>query len=153
VLDRPALCQELELTWHRDIPLAAAMSIAVEGYDGRELRVRAPLPPNRNLHGTAFAGSLFSICVLTGWGATWLALRERGLMGLIVVAESNIQYRKAVADGLVCACTPDTDAMNEGLALFATKRRASFDLVCTVDAAGKRAVTFAGRYVVHAQHA
>lgn len=129
------------------------MNIAVEGHDGRELRVRAPLPPNRNLHGTAFAGSLFSICVLTGWGATWLALRERGLTGLIVVAESNIQYRKAVADEIVCVCAPDVDAMTEGLALFATKQRASFDLVCTIDAAGKRAVTFTGRYVVHAQHA
>ena len=78
-----ALCKELELTWHRDIPLAAAMSIAVEGYDGRTLTVRAPLPPNRNLHGTAFAGSLFSTCVLTGWGAAWLALHERGLTGVI----------------------------------------------------------------------
>ena len=153
MLDRPTLCKELELTWHRDIPLAAAMSISVASYDGRELIVRAPLPPNRNLHGTAFAGSLFSTCVLTGWGATWLALREHDLMGLIVVAESNIQYRKAVAADLVCVCAPDADALRQGIELFKAKQRASFDLLCTVEAAGKRAVTFTGKYVVHAQHA
>ena len=60
---------ELQTLWHRDIPPAAAMAIEVAGYDGRTLSVRAPLAANRNVHGTAFAGSLFSACVLTGWGA------------------------------------------------------------------------------------
>jgi thioesterase domain-containing protein len=153
VPDLVPLCKELELTWHRDIPLAAAMSIGVASYDGRTLAVRAPLPPNRNLHGTAFAGSLFSTCVLTGWGAVWLALRERGLSGLIVVADSTIHYRKAVAGELVCRCTPDAEALRAGLEQFATARRGSFDLACAIDHADQRAVTFTGRYVVHAAHA
>jgi thioesterase domain-containing protein len=84
--DRSTLCRELQSTWHRDIPLAAAMAIEVASYDGRSLTVRAPLAPNRNLHGTAFAGGLFSVCVLTGWGAVWLGLKERDAGGLIVVA-------------------------------------------------------------------
>ena len=146
------LCKELELTWHRDIPLAAAMSIGVEGYDGRTLTVRAPLPPNRNLHGTAFAGSLFSTCVLTGWGAVWLALQERGLAGLIVVADSTIHYRKAVAAELVCRCTPDAESLRAGLDRFAATGRASFELACAIDHATQRAVTFTGKYVVHAAH-
>jgi thioesterase domain-containing protein len=153
VPDRPNLCEELTLTWHREIPLAAAMSIAVAAYDGGALTVRAPLPPNRNLHGTAFAGALFSTCVLTAWGATWLALREHDLMGLIVVAESNIQYRKAVTGDLVCVCTPDMDVVRSALEQFKAKQRTSLDLVCTIDHAGKRAVTFTGKYVVLAQHA
>jgi thioesterase domain-containing protein len=151
VADFAPLCKELELTWHREIPLAAAMSIGVAGYDGRTLTVRAPLSPNRNLHGTAFAGSLFSTCVLTGWGTAWLALRERGLAGVIVVADSNIHYRKAVAGELVCRCTPDADALRAGLEQFATQGRASFDLVCSIEQADQRAVTFTGKYVVHAQ--
>jgi thioesterase domain-containing protein len=153
VPDLNALCKELDLTWHRDIPLAAAMSIGVESYDGGTLTVRAPLPPNRNLHGTAFAGSLFSTCVLTGWGATWLALREHDLAGVIVVADSHIQYRKAVTGDLVCRCTPETEALRLGLEQLKATRRGSFDLVCTIDNADKRAVTFTGKYVVHAQHA
>jgi thioesterase domain-containing protein len=152
VPDLASLCKELETTWHREIPLAAAMGIGVADYDGRTLTVRAPLPPNRNVHGTAFAGSLFSACVLTGWGAVWLALRERGLTGGIVVADSTINYRKAIAGELVCRCTPDVDALRTGLDQLATAGRATFDLVCAIDQADKRAVTFTGRYVVHAQH-
>jgi thioesterase domain-containing protein len=153
VSDLAALCQELELTWRRDIPLAAAMSIGVQGYDGRTLTVRAPLQPNRNLHGTAFAGSLFSVCVLTGWGATWLALREQDLTGLIVVADSHINYRKAVTAELVCRCAPDADALRNALQQFKTTGRAALDLDCAIENAEQRAVKFTGRYVVHAPHA
>ena len=151
--DRAALSRELEETWHRDIPLAAAMRIAVQSYDGRTLTVHAPLAPNRNLHGTAFAGSVFSICVLAGWGATWLAWREHGSNGLIVVADSKIHYRKAVTGDLVCVCTPDTAAIAAAVEQFRGMGRASLPLDCTINVGERRAVTFTGTYVVQApQH-
>src|SRR5262245_66399410 len=107
VSELPPLCLELLSTWRREIPLAAAIGIETTGYDGGELRVRAPLDANRNVHGTAFAGSLFSVCVLTGWGSTWLALELAGLRGQIVVSESRIRYRKAVAGEIACRCRPE----------------------------------------------
>jgi thioesterase domain-containing protein len=64
--DRAALCKELTATWHREIPIVEAMGAAVDSYDGRALTVRTPMQPNRNVHGTTFAGSLYSVCVLTG---------------------------------------------------------------------------------------
>jgi thioesterase domain-containing protein len=151
VTDRAALCNELATTWHRDIPLAAAMQIGVDGYDGRTLTVRAPLSPNRNLHGTAFAGSLYSACVLTGWGATWLALREHGLAGVIVVADSSIEYRKAVGSDLVCHCTPEARTLQEGLEKLRESGRARFELGCAIESDGQRAVRFTGKYVVHSK--
>ena len=150
--DRTELLEELAATWHRDIPLAAAMGIGVERYDGATLATRAPLQPNRNLHGTAFAGSLFSLCVLTGWGALWLAFRERGLPGVIVVADARIQYRKAVSGDLICRCTRDAGALATSLAQFESTGRLRLDLACTIDAGEKRAVSFTGTYVVRAEH-
>ena len=152
MIERTALLNELAATWHRDIPLTAAMGIGVESYDGRTLTVRAPLAPNRNLHGTVFAGSLFSACALTGWGAIWLALRERGLDGVIFAADSRIQFRKGVTEDLVCRCTPDGEALRAGVESFLAAGRASIDVVCTIDQGEKRAVTFTGRYVVRAKH-
>jgi thioesterase domain-containing protein len=149
--DRAALCDELTATWHREIPIVAAMGMTVDGYDGRSLSVRAPMQPNRNVHGTTFAGSLYSACVLTGWGAVWLAMRERGLDGVIYAAESAVQYRKAVAGDFVCRCTTDVESVEAGLRKFKESGRASFDLACTVDHDGKRAVAFTGKYVVHAK--
>ena len=153
MIDRTALCDELTATWHREIPIVAAMGMTVEGYDGRSLAVRAPLQANRNVHGTTFAGSLYSACVLTAWGAVWLALRERALTGVIYAAESTVQYRKAVAGDFVCRCTPDAAALHAGLEQFRASGRASFDLACTIDHDDKRAVAFTGKYVVHAKHA
>ncbi len=150
--DRAALARELEETWHRDIPLAAAMRIAVQSYDGRTLTVRAPLAANRNLHGTAFAGSAFSLCVLAAWGAAWLAWREHESNGLIVVADSKIQYRKAVTGDLVCVCAPDTAAVAAALEQFRGLGRASLSLDCTIDAGERRAVSFTGTYVVQTPH-
>ena len=142
------LTAELEATWQRDIPPAAAMAIQVAAYDGRTLTVRAPLAANRNVHGTAFAGSLFSVCVLTGWGTLWLALRERGLEGSIVVADSQIRYRKAVSGDLVCRCTTESQSLAV-FAGFAASGRASVPLSCTINAGDKLAVAFEGTYVVH----
>jgi len=150
--DRAALCEELTATWHREIPIVGAMGAAVESYDGRSLTVRTPMQPNRNVHGTTFAGSLYSVCVLTGWGAVWLALRERGLDGTIYAAESAVQYRKAVAGDFICRCVTEVDALDAGVELLKESGRASFDLACTIDHDGKRAVAFTGRYVVHAKH-
>ena len=150
--DRAALARELEKTWHRDIPLAAAMNLAVQSYDGRTLTVRAPLAANRNVHGTAFAGSVFSTCVLAGWGALWLLWREHGATGTIVVADSKIQYRKAVTGDLVCHCAPDTAAVTAALEQFRATGRASLSLDCTIDVGDRRGVTFTGTYVVQTPH-
>ena len=151
--DRTALCDELTATWHREIPIVAAMGMTVDRYDGSSLTVRAPIQPNRNVHGTTFAGSLYSACVLTGWGAIWLALRERGLYGVIFAAEGTAKYRKCVARDFACRCAWDSAALNAGLETFKASGRASFDLVCTIDSDNKRAVTFNGEYVVHTKHA
>jgi thioesterase domain-containing protein len=151
VIDRAALCNELTLTWHREIPIAAAMGMAVESYDGRTLTVRAPLQPNRNVHGTAFAGSLNTACVLTGWGGIWLALRERGQHGVIYAAESTIQYRKGVYGDFLCRCPLDKEALGASLEKLEATGRASFELQCTIESDDKLAVSFTGRYVVHAK--
>jgi thioesterase domain-containing protein len=153
VTDRTALCNELTATWHREIPIVAAMEIAVERYDGESLAVRAPLQPNRNVHGTTFAGSLYTACVLTGWGGIWLALRERGLNGTIYAAESTIQYRKGVYGDFVCRCALDVAALEAALDKLAAGGRTSFELTCTIENDNKLAVNFTGRYVVHAKRA
>lgn len=152
-MDLTALCNELTLIWHREIPIVAAMGLRVDAYDGRSLVVRAPLPPNLNAHGTAFAGSLFTTCVLAGWGRVWLGMRERGLTGVIYAADSAIRYRKAVSGDLVCRCEADNSALQPALEKLAATGRARFDLECTMAGDDKPAVSFTCTYVVHAPHA
>ncbi|VDY46783.1 acetyltransferase [Salmonella enterica subsp. enterica serovar Daytona] len=56
-----------------------------------------PETGNQNPHHTVFAGSLFSLATLTGWGLIWLMLRERHLGGTIILADAHIRYSKPIS--------------------------------------------------------
>ena len=43
-----------------------------------------------------FAGSIFSLATLTGWGMIFLQLKEKGLEGEIVLGDGNIHYHKPI---------------------------------------------------------
>jgi len=69
------LIAELENTWYTRIPITKAMQAKVQSFDGNVLVVEAALEPNINLHGTAFAGSLYTVSALTGWSMVHLQTR------------------------------------------------------------------------------
>lgn len=146
--DTVSLAAELESTLHDTIPLTTALQVAVASWRDGELVLRAPLAPNRNIHGTAFAGSLYSIAALTGWGSIWLALRSKAVAARIVVATSNIDYRKAVSDEIVCRCTLGADAVRALADQLAAARRATVTVTCTIGDGAAPAVVFNGEYVI-----
>lgn len=71
---------------HRSIPLTAAMAVQVLRLDAECVEIRAPLPPNRNHHGTAFGGSLSTLAILSGW-----TLVQRGLDTARIAAKLMVQ--------------------------------------------------------------
>lgn len=89
-------CQELQQTWHDTIPITQVMGIRIHQYTGDVFETRALLNPNINLHGTMFAGSVFSLATLTGWGLVHLWLLSEKLEGAIVLGDGNIHYHKPV---------------------------------------------------------
>jgi thioesterase domain-containing protein len=92
----PIWCKELQKTWHETIPISEQMGIKLFQYTGSTLETRASLNKNINLHGTMFAGSIFSLATLTGWGMIFLKLKEKGLEGEIVLGDGNIHYHKPI---------------------------------------------------------
>ena len=92
----PDWCKLLQDTWHDTIPITEQMGIKLHQYTGRTLETRASLNKNINLHGTMFAGSIFSLATLTGWGMIFLQLKEKGLQGEIVLGDGNIHYHKPI---------------------------------------------------------
>lgn len=85
--------QQLQQLWHQKIPLSAFMQLTVQQFDGRALVCAAELAPNKNLHHSMFAGSIYALATLTGWGMVHLQLQALGLTGDIVLADANIRYR------------------------------------------------------------
>lgn len=92
----PKWCQELQSTWTDTIPITEHMGIKLYQYSGKTLETRASLNKNINVHGTMFAGSIFSLATLTGWGLLFLQLKERQLQGDIVLGDGDIHYHKPV---------------------------------------------------------
>jgi thioesterase domain-containing protein len=96
IMLHPKWCKLLQSTWHDTIPISEQMGIKLHQYTGRTLETRASLNKNINLHGTMFAGSIFSLATLTGWGMIFLQLKEKGLDGEIVLGDGNIHYHKPI---------------------------------------------------------
>jgi len=138
---------ELQRIWHTEIPISAAMDIRIHSYESDVIEVHAALAPNVNVHGTAFAGSLYAIAALTGWGLTWLELHKRGLDGHIVIAEGAIRYVRPVEGEIVARCRFDPAAHTAPFAKLASTGKCRFALECDV---GSGAAVFSGQYAVRA---
>lgn len=91
-----ALMQQLMDTWHSTIPVSDFMQICPRRFADDCFEVSAPLTPNINLHQTMFAGSIYTLMTLTGWGMMWLKQREAGVEGSIVLADAQIRYQAPV---------------------------------------------------------
>lgn len=128
--------------WAREIPLSGAMGITAEGFDGDALTIRAPLAPNINVHGTGFAGSLYAIAALCGWGLVHLKLEQANAPGSIVIASANISYDKPCNGDLVARCSwgEQSDAWQR----YLDTGKARFALTCEVSGAA----TLNGSYAV-----
>jgi thioesterase domain-containing protein len=93
VLSTPA---ELKAYLHRNIPITAAMEIAVESVAADEVVLAAPLEPNINHRETLFGGSAVTICILAAWSLIHLRLTEAGIAHRLVIQRSTMNYEAPV---------------------------------------------------------
>lgn len=98
---------DLERRIRASIPLAEAMQFHIEALQARAIEVSAPLPPNVNIHGTGFAGSIYSVAVLAGWALCSHLLETAKIDADLVVASAEIRYRSPVTETLVCSAAAD----------------------------------------------
>ena len=145
------LCAELERTWHEEIPISKAMGIRVTDFANDQLVVRAELEPNINVHGTAFAGSLYAIAALCGWGMTWLQLKTRRIDGSIVIADGRIHYERPVKEPIVATCRFILADQTDAMARLKAQGKTRFNLECVIRANGNDAARFTGEYAVRVE--
>jgi thioesterase domain-containing protein len=122
------------------------MGIKINQYTGYRFECGAQLNPNLNPHNTMFAGSAFTLATLTGWGMTWLLMRERGLHADIVLADSSIRYRHPVEMSPVSVTS--LDGISGDLDRLATGRKARIIINVTIYSGDVPAVEFVGTYML-----
>ncbi|MDH3218472.1 MAG: thioesterase domain-containing protein [Gammaproteobacteria bacterium] len=89
------------------IPLSDAMEFRIDALGLDSIRVSAPLSPNSNIHGTGFAGSIYSAAILAGWALCTHILGEHQVEAELVVAQADIRYRAPVTGDLQCRASTD----------------------------------------------
>lgn len=150
-LHKVELAQTLQDIWHKTIPLSKAMELQISYYDGQKLMTYCDAEFNKNLHHTMFAGSIYTLATLTGWGWVYLALQEKkqenkSLRGDIVLAEANIKYHAPIK-GLAYGQVIQKDVSGQFDNLLEGKK-ARIKLVAHVYCGEKIAATFQASYVV-----
>jgi len=85
------------------IPLSETMGFEIAELTPNSIRVQAPLAPNVNVHGTGFAGGIYSVAVLAGWALCTHIMNVRGMVGDLVVAKAEIKYRAPVTGEILAS--------------------------------------------------
>lgn len=146
ILRKPAWCAELQERWEQQIPISDKMGIKITQYTGYQFECSAQLNPNLNPRNTLFAGSAFTLATLTGWGMTWLLMKERGLKGSIVLADSRIRYRHPIDE--TPKATTSLDGISGDLDRLDSGRKARVIINVTIYSGATAAVEFIGTYML-----
>lgn len=135
------------------MPPVAAMRVEVDGFDGRQLRLRAPLSANVNDKGTAFGGSLTSIMTVAGWGLVTLHLDLAGEEAEVYVADSAIRYLAPLREDLQAqASFAEGESWDSFLTTLRQRGRARIQVrACVTLPDGGEATTLEGRFVAIAK--
>ena len=141
----------LQDIWHKTIPLSKAMDLQISYCDNAKLITRCDADFNQNLHHTMFAGSIYTLATLTGWGWVYLALQEKqqtqtNLAGDIVLADANIRYHSPIK-GLAYGKVVKEDVSGQFDNLLQGKK-ARINIVAHVYCGEKIAATFKGSYFI-----
>jgi thioesterase domain-containing protein len=124
---------DLEAFLQERIPLTRALGCQVIAADRGGVHLRAPLEPNINMHGTAFAGSLASLSLLSGWIWVVVALRDCGEQAAVVVRRCEVDYLAPVDGELEVHCEPPVPAEWQIFSnSFRERGRARLSLASTV---------------------
>ena len=96
------------------IPLGKAMKLQVVHLGSNTICIEAPVADvNINIHNTAFAGSIYSICALTAWGFMYNRLQVENISADVVIAQAEIRYLLPIKECIRASCSVNEEACNE----------------------------------------
>lgn len=139
------LLKQLQSTWHQTIPMSLAMGMSADYFDGQQFVTHCDVSFNKNLHNTMFAGSIYTLATLTGWGWVYLSLQTANIDADIVLAKADIKYLAPIPD--VACAKVDVNKIQGDVAQLSQSNKARFTLSINLFSGDKIAATFNGAYV------
>jgi len=140
--------EELTNLLRQEIPLCEFMKLEITSLEKQSITTAAPLEPNRNMHGTGFAGALYSLAVATGWSLVHNRLSLANVEGQLVVKEATIHYRRPVTGDIELRSSFKDEMENEALLMHLQKEgKVKFPLVITIFSKGKKCAYLEADYI------
>ncbi|PSV09516.1 bifunctional GNAT family N-acetyltransferase/hotdog fold thioesterase [Photobacterium leiognathi] len=150
VVRHPDWCHELQTLWQQQIPISDKMGIKINQYTGYRFEVSALFNANLNPNEFMFAGSIFTMATLAGWGFIWLLLKERGLEGNIVLVDSHIRYSSPVTERPKAVSTVEN--LRGDIDRLAKGRKGRISIDVNVYSGTNIASSFTGTYLILPLH-
>ena len=141
--------RRLQNLMREQIPLCDFMQITIAELHADSIQVHAPIAPNRNLHGSAFAGSLSALTAVTGWALVTHNGQSRFGEVSVVVKKAEVEYLKPVTDEqIVIEAALEKEDLSGFFERIELKGRGSIEVQVKIQSAGETAVKLTGRYTL-----
>ena len=144
-MNTDALCKDLQSIWDQSFPLCGAMGLTVVSFENHLLTTQAPLVLNTNIHGTAFAGSLYAIEAITAWGVLYLELKCAGLDASLIHAHGEINFAHTINEDI--HATADFSNLLDHIDELTSTGKTRLTIDTEVHAADRIASRFTGDYL------
>jgi thioesterase domain-containing protein len=139
-----------EYLWS-EIPICEHMQIRALPFSRERFVLLAPLAPNRNVHGTAFAGSLYTVMSMAGWGLIRVELDRQlghatGKRADLWLTKASIRYADPVTDGFAAVAETDQRSLDQFWQKLLRKGRGKMRLNTIIGDPKSPLVTVQGEY-------
>jgi thioesterase domain-containing protein len=132
---------------HTSIPLSRAMDVSAVSTSASNVILKAPLPPNSNMHGTLFGGSGATLCLLAAWSVVHLRLERDGVEAELVIQTSQIEYIAPAETDVTAHSVVDDAQWVRTAAMLRKRGRGRITVSAQLYAGDTLAARFVGEFV------
>lgn len=135
------------------IPVVAGMHLRIHDIQEKSISLHAPLEKNINYEGTAFGGSINTLCILSSYLLVHHLIRsETGIAPQsLVIQNGNIEYLKPVTSDFIACSGIEDKSLNQFMKVFTRKKLGRIEVCAKVRLPDSDEVlaVFRGRFVVN----
>ena len=128
MLDNSKVRVTLQNKMRSTIPQSNSMQFSIVDLAPDSIVVKAPLSENVNLHGTGFAGSIYSVGVLAGWALCHYNMELYEMKGNLVVGKAEIIYKAPITEDILCCASVSNEDRNAFYSDFESKGKSVLHL-------------------------
>jgi thioesterase domain-containing protein len=133
---------------HHEIPATQLLGITIEILTLHEIQLSAPLNRNINGHQTAFAGSIYTLGITSGWTFISALLKYHDIRAAVVAGKADILYRKPIKGNLFSRCQLNSCPLSEWQSMWQSKKSARQILDIKIGSQNEHAATLSATFFI-----